>query len=235
MPEGQIIVTGASRGIGAAVAEALDARGYTVAALSRSGETKHGYGLSCDMEDEAAVAAAIRTVADKGPVVGLVNNAGVHRAEASASLSAASFEATMRLNATAVLVACRETHPHLVAAGGGLIVNIGSFFDKMGVAENVAYCASKAAVGAITRCLAVEWAKDGIGVLDVAPGYIETDLNRDFLAREKVKSWMARRIPAGAPAQPSEVARLVAVLFAERIGFLTGETIYIDGGQGINH
>jgi NAD(P)-dependent dehydrogenase (short-subunit alcohol dehydrogenase family) len=181
------------------------------------------------------VTAAFRIVAEKGPIVGLVNNAGVHKAEASATLSASRFEATMRLNATAVLVACREAYPHLVASGGGLIVNLGSFFDKMGVAENVAYCASKAAVGAITRCLAVEWAKDGIAVLDVAPGYIETDLNRDFLAREKVKAWMARRIPVGAPAQPSEVARLIAVLFVERIGFLTGETIYIDGGQGMNH
>lgn len=235
MAEGQIIVTGASRGIGASVAEALALRGYTVAALSRSGETAHGYGLSCDMEDEAAVAAAIRKVSERGPIVGLVNNAGIHKAEASAQLSAASFEATMRLNTTAVLVACRETYPHLVASGGGLIVNVGSFFDRMGVAQNAAYCASKAAVGAITRCLAVEWAPDGIAVLDVAPGYVETDLNREFLAKDKVKSWMARRIPTGAPTQPGEVARLIAVLFAERIGFLTGETIYIDGGQGINH
>jgi len=235
MPEGQIIVTGASRGIGAAITAELAARGYTVAALSRSGETAHGYGLVCDMSDEAAVANAIRRVAEKGPIVGLVNNAGAQRGEPSATLSAAEFEATMRLNATAVLVASREAYPHLKAAGGGLIVNIGSFFDKLGVSRNLAYCASKAAVGAITRCLAVEWARDNISVLDIAPGYIETDLNRDFLASDKVKAWLGRRAPVGRPGQPDEVARLVGVLFAERIGFLTGETIYIDGGQGMHH
>jgi NAD(P)-dependent dehydrogenase (short-subunit alcohol dehydrogenase family) len=141
----------------------------------------------------------------------------------------------MRLNTTAVFVACREVYPHLKAAEEGLIVNIGSFFDKMGVPDNVAYCASKAAVGAITRSLAAEWAKDGIRVLDVAPGYIETDLNRDYLAKEKVRAWLARRIPVGRPGRPEEVARLVGLLFAEKIGFLTGETIYLDGAQAINH
>lgn len=235
MSEGQIIVTGASRGIGAAITAELAGRGYTVAALSRSGEAAHGYGLICDVTDEAAVAAAIKTVAERGPIIGLVNNAGAQRAEPSAALSATEFEATMRLNATSVLVTCREVYPHLKAAGGGLIVNIGSFFDKLGVSRNLAYCASKAAIGAITRCLAVEWARDNVSVLDIAPGYIETDLNREFLASEKVRSLLERRIPVGRPGQPSEVARLVGVLFAERIGFFTGETIYIDGGQGMNH
>lgn len=235
MPEGQIIVTGASRGIGAAITAELAGRGYMVAALSRSGETAHGYGLVCDVTDEAALAGAIKTVAERGPIIGLVNNAGAQRAGPSATLSAADFEATMRLNATSVLVASREVYPHLKAAGGGLIVNMGSFFEKLGVSRNLAYCASKAAIGAITRCLAVEWARDNISVLDIAPGYIETDLNREFLAREKVRSLLERRIPVGRPGQPSEVARLVGMLFAERIGFLTGETIYIDGGQGMNH
>jgi NAD(P)-dependent dehydrogenase (short-subunit alcohol dehydrogenase family) len=104
----------------------------------------------------------------------------------------------------------------------------------LAVAENLAYCASKAAVGAITRCLAAEWAKDGIRVLDVAPGYIETELNREFLANPKVQGWLAQRVPVGRPGAATEVGRLVGALYAERIGFLTGETIYIDGGQGAN-
>lgn len=235
MSKGQVIVTGASRGIGAAIATELDRRDFTVAALSRSGDAHVGYGVVCDVSDEASIGRAIAQIAAKGPVAGLVNNAGAHEARASAELSTAEFETTMRLNTTAVMVACREVYPHLKAAGEGLIVNIGSFFDRMGVPENVAYCASKAAVGAITRCLAAEWARDGIRVLDVAPGYIETDLNRDFLARDKVKAWIGKRIPVGRPGQPDEIARLVGVLFAERIGFLTGETIYVDGGQGNNH
>ncbi|HEV7417305.1 MAG TPA: SDR family oxidoreductase, partial [Tianweitania sediminis] len=140
----------------------------------------------------------------------------------------------MALNATAVMVAAREVYPHL-KAHGGMIINIGSFFDKLGVPDNLAYCASKAAVAAMTRCMAVEWADDGISVVNIAPGYIETDLNRDFLAREKVRRWMETRIPVKRPGSSEEVARLVGAVFAERIGFLTGETIYIDGGQGMNH
>jgi NAD(P)-dependent dehydrogenase (short-subunit alcohol dehydrogenase family) len=234
MSKGQVIVTGASRGIGEAIAIELDRRGFEVAALSRSGKSPVGHGMVCDMTDESSIARAIASVAQRGTIVGLVNNAGTHEARASAELSLSEFEAAMRLNASAVLVASREVYPHLRKSADGLIVNIGSFFDRLAVAENLAYCASKAAVGAITRCLASEWAKDGIRVLDVAPGYIETDLNREFLSNEKVRSWLKRRVPVGRPGSAGEVARLVGALFSERIGFLTGETIYVDGGQGAN-
>lgn len=235
MPEGQIIVTGGNRGIGRAIAERLARDGWEIAVLSRSGDRSIGYGVACDVTDEDAVVRAVRQVAARGPIVGLVNNAGLQRAAPSDRLGAADFEAIMRTNATSVVVVSREAHPHLKAAGGGLIVNIGSFFDKLGVPENVAYCASKAAVAAITRCHAVEWARDGISVVDVAPGYVETDLNRGFLANEKVKAWMSKRVPVGRPGRPEEVADLVALLFTARNGYLTGETIYLDGGQGMNH
>lgn len=229
-----MIVTGASRGIGEAIAVELDRRGFEVTGLSRSGTSAVGRGIICDMTSEESIAKAIAAIADRGPIVGLVNNAGAHEARPSAALSMSDFEASMRLNASSVLVASREAYPYLRKSGEGLIVNIGSFFDRLAVAENLAYCASKAAVGAITRCLASEWAKDGIRVLDVAPGYIETELNRDFLAAEKTRSWIKRRVPVGRPGNVAEVARLVGALFSERIGFLTGETIYVDGGQGAN-
>ncbi len=235
MREGQIIVTGASRGIGRSIALELDRRGFAVAGLSRSGATAAGTGYACDMTSESAISGAIAKIALQGPVIGLVNNAGAHEAKRTVELSLSDFEATMRLNASAVMVACRESYPHLKLAGDSLIVNIGSFFDKLAVIDNLAYCASKAAVGAITRCLAAEWARDGIRVLDVAPGYIETDLNRDFLASDKVRAWLKRRVPVGRAGSPDEVARLVGALYAENIAFLTGETIYIDGCQGANH
>jgi NAD(P)-dependent dehydrogenase (short-subunit alcohol dehydrogenase family) len=102
------------------------------------------------------------------------------------------------------------------------------------VKRNVAYCASKAAVGAITRCLAVEWANRGIRVLDVAPGYIVTDLNREFMTRGPLAEFLRKRIPSGATGSTSDVAKLVAAIFSEDIPFLSGETIYIDGAQGVN-
>jgi NAD(P)-dependent dehydrogenase (short-subunit alcohol dehydrogenase family) len=235
MNDGWIVVTGASRGIGAAIAAELTRRGARVAALSRSGDALAGKGFRCDVSDDDALAKTFATISADGPIVGLVNNAGQHSHTHSASLSTASFEETLRLNTTSVFVASRTAYPYLVASGGGLIVNIGSLFDKLGVVDNVAYCASKAAVGAISRCLAVEWAKDGIGVVNVAPGYVETDLNRDFLNHEKTRSWLTKRIPMARPGSVDEISRFVAMLFVERISFLTGETIYIDGGQGINH
>jgi NAD(P)-dependent dehydrogenase (short-subunit alcohol dehydrogenase family) len=234
MSKGQIIVTGASRGIGEAIAIELERRGFAVAGFSRGGASAAGTGYACDMTDERAIADAIAKVAANGPIVGLVNNAGAHEGRRSADLSLAEFEATMRLNVSAVMLACREAYPHLKTTGAALIVNIGSFFDKLAVMENLAYCASKAAVGAITRCLATEWARDGIRVLDVAPGYIETDLNREFLGSEKIQAWLKRRVPAGRAGSAQEVARLVGALYSENIAFLTGETIYIDGGQGAN-
>ncbi len=234
MPEGQIIVTGASKGIGLAIARELSRRGYDVASLSRSGDGGVGEPYACDMTDEAAVKRVFAEIAGRGAIAGLVNNAGVHIAGAAATLTVRDYDRTMALNATAVMVAAREVYPYL-RDEGGTIVNIGSFFDKMGVRDNLAYCASKAAVGAMTRCLAVEWAQDRIRVVNVAPGYIETDLNKDYLAREKVRTWMTSRIPVGAPGQAPDVARLVATIFVEKIDYLTGETIYLDGGQGMNH
>lgn len=233
--EGIVIVTGASRGIGAAIAVELHARGFRVAGLSRGGTTAAGAGHACDVTDEAALQETIARIAAAGPIIGLVNNAGMHSAVRSTELSLAAFEAALRINAGAVLVACREVQPHLVAAGGGLIVNIGSFFDRMGVSRSLAYAAAKAAVGAITRCLAVEWARCGIRVLDVAPGYIATDLNREALEDSRMQDYIRRRVPVRRTGTPEEVARLVAMLFEADIGFLTGETIYLDGGHGIAH
>ncbi|UCD69030.1 MAG: SDR family oxidoreductase [Betaproteobacteria bacterium] len=229
------VVTGASKGIGAAIARELAARGLSVVCLSRTGGTPAGQGVVCDMADEQQVKETFGLIAKVGPIAGLVNNAGLQRTTASAKLETGEYERVMHLNATSLMVACREAYPYLKAYGAGRIVNIGSFFDKLGVSGNLAYCASKAAVGAITRCLAVEWAVDGILVNNVAPGYIETDLNRDFVNRDKVKSWLGGRIPVGRIGQPNEVAQVVAALMTGSMTFLNGETIYVDGGHGINH
>jgi len=244
--KGTVAVTGANRGIGAAIALALGREGYGVACLTRSGGVPDAGAdaallarllpIRCDVLDEGAVAAALaRAAQGAGGLVGLVNNAGLHTDAKSAELTTADYERVMAINATAVFTAARAAYPHLVRAGGGLIVNIGSFFDKMGVKRNLAYCASKAAVGAITRCLAVEWAEQNIRVVDVAPGYIVTDLNREMMAAGPLRVYLDKRIPRGEPGSADEVARLVAALYREDLRFLSGETIYIDGAQSIAH
>jgi len=238
-PAGAIAVTGAARGIGAAIARELARRGFTVGCLTRGARLPDGaeasarmIAVDCDVSDDVSIARALDELAARaGGLRGLVNNAGIHKEGPSDAIAMADYDALMAINARAVFVGCRAAFAHL-RAGGGTIVNIGSFFDKLGVPGNVAYCASKAAVGAITRCLAAEWGKHGIIVLDVAPGYVETDLNRDFMRSDKIQSWLRKRVPLGRAGTLDEVARLVGTLYQEPIAYLTGETIYIDGGHG---
>jgi len=243
---GAIAVTGASRGIGAAIALELARRGYTVGCLTRNGigiesasvdDALAGRTLNfaCDVTDEASLRDAFAALARQaGGIDGLVNNAGVFLEGKSAELATEVYERVMDTNARSVFVACREVYPYLEGRGG-TIVNIGSFFDKLGVKRSLAYCASKAAVGAITRCLAVEWAAKKIRVLDVAPGYITTELNAAAMREGKLKAFLEARVPTGGPGSTQDVARTVAAIFDEDVPFLTGATIYLDGGQGMAH
>jgi len=243
-----IVVTGASRGIGAAVALALAQQGHHVACLSRSGSlpaianvsaeiTGRWMGFKADVTQVQSLRDVFVQLAnDEWSVSGLVNNAGVHTDAASSEMSMEDWHQVMDTNATAVVSACQAAYSHLVAAGGGVIVNIGSFFDKIGVKRNMAYCASKAAVGAITRVLAVEWASKGIRVVDVAPGYIQTDLNADAMASgSPLRQYLDKRIPGREPGTAADVGALVAAMFTPAGKFLSGETIYVDGGQSIAH
>jgi NAD(P)-dependent dehydrogenase (short-subunit alcohol dehydrogenase family) len=242
---GIIVVTGTSRGIGAGIAAALARHGFRVGCLSRKGELPAGLDAAeaarciaavCDVTEKDSLRAAMDKIAAAGPIIGLVNNAGVYLYGPSESFSLDDYQKIMQTNVTSVFMACQETYPYLKQAGGGLIVNIGSFFDKLGVKRNLAYCASKAAVGAMTRCLAVEWADKGIRVVDVAPGYIVTDFNRDAMeVGRPLRAYLDKRIPVGRPGTVADVAGLVAALYVHDFPFLSGETIYIDGAQGIAH
>lgn len=242
-----IYVTGASRGIGAAIALELAMLGFEVGCLSRSGKlpqvegatdaaAAHWHPVACDVTDSDALCEVMDGLKRKLgiPVAGLVNNAGLHTEAPTVELSMNDFRTLMEVNAVSVLQACQVVHPHLKESGGGLIVNIGSFYDKLGVKRNVSYCASKAAVGAITRCLAVEWAGDGIRVIDVAPGYILTDLNREAMEAGPLRAYLEKRIPGKNPGRARDVAVMVSMLFQKGAGFLSGETIYIDGAQSIS-
>jgi NAD(P)-dependent dehydrogenase (short-subunit alcohol dehydrogenase family) len=236
---GVIAVTGGGRGIGGAIVAALARRGHTVGRLTRAGSGPPVEGrvidLKADVTDEASLGVALAAlVRQAGRLTGLVNNAGIHLDMASAEMPTGELNRILQVNASAVFAGSREAYPHLKAAGGGTIVNLGSFFDRMGVKRHLAYCASKAAVGAITRCLAVEWAKDKINVVNVAPGYVATDFNAQQMAGP-LGAYLARRVPTGGPGSAEEVARFIALLFDAPLPNLTGETIYMDGAQGVAH
>lgn len=240
-----VAVTGASRGIGAAIALELARRGFTVACLTRSGappiagQAERGVrtrlvGVACDLTDEKSLRAAFGMLARRGyRLRHLVCNAGIHMTGSSAQFDTARAEALLRTNVLGTFATCREAFPHL--RRGSTIVTVGSFFERIGAPGNAIYSASKAAVGAIARVLAVEWARRGIAVVNVAPGYVETDLNRAYLAREEVKAFFARRAPMGRAAQPAEIACIVAALLAEDLRVMTGSTVTLDGGFAVSH
>jgi NAD(P)-dependent dehydrogenase (short-subunit alcohol dehydrogenase family) len=232
-----ILVTGASSGIGAAAAADLARRGFTVGCLSRRGTTPAGSGtvaLRGDVSDGHAVSAALKELmlhADS--FVGVVNAAGLHAEADSLTMPLGQARELMETNFLGTWNVCREAHGLLVSFGGGAIVNIGSFYDRLGVPRNTAYCATKAAIGSLTRCLAVEWARDRIRVVNVAPGYVETELNEAFFADDRVRGAIERRIPIRRVGRPEEIGRTIGAIFDENVAFLTGATIYVDGGHGI--
>ncbi len=239
-------VTGASRGIGAAVAIELARRGFIVACLNRSGLATECpddvddeirarlVGIQCDVTDETSVRDAMgQADALGGGLFGIVNNAGIASGGGSDVYPLADFETVLQTNVVGVFSVCQACYPFLAANKGGIIINIGSFWDRIGGKGYVAYCASKAAVGAVSRALAVEWAKHNIRVLDVAPGYVRTEMTADFLDQQVMKDHLKGRIPRGYPGEPNDIARFVASTFVEDNAYLTGSTIYIDGAQGI--
>ena len=231
-------MTGTSSGLGSAIAQELANRGFTVGCLSRRGgipSSQKGsiVPYSGDVQDKDVVAAALSDFAGRaGGICGLVNNAGRHEALKSSEMTADQLRAIMELNFIAVFECCRMAYPYLQKSKG-LIVNMGSLFDKLGVPGSLAYSASKSAVASLTRTLAVEWAKDEISVVALAPGYVRTGLNEDAFSDPTLVARIEGRIPLRRMGAIAEVARFTASLFVERIGFLTGETIYIDGGHGI--
>ncbi|HEX3246678.1 MAG TPA: SDR family oxidoreductase [Chloroflexota bacterium] len=234
-----IIVTGASSGIGAATARALAERNYVIGCLSRRGTIPkaangqlHGY--ECDVTDQQQVRETVQAFgAQVERIVGLVNCAGIHEETPSLQLSLDSLRKLLEVNFISAFAVAQQVYP-LMKDHGGLIVNIGSFYDHLGVRSNLAYAASKAAVASMTRTLAIEWARDNIQLINVAPGYILTDLNREWFSDSKNYEAVIRRIPARQLGQPEDVGRLITSLFESRSPFLTGTTIYMDGGQGIS-
>ena len=240
------LVTGASRGIGRAVAAALAAAGAAVACCARTidqveavaAEIRaaggHAEALRLDVtrrdEIDAAVSAAGRAL---GPVDVLVNNAGVILEKKSVDVSDEEWDTVLATNLTSMFRLARAVAPGMIARGGGKIINIGSMYGRIGVARYAAYCASKGAVEALTRSLAVEWARHRIQVNCLAPGYVDTEISREAMADEKTRSLFLSKVPARRIGSPEEVGPLAVYLASAASDFMTGQTVRLDGGQTI--
>jgi NAD(P)-dependent dehydrogenase (short-subunit alcohol dehydrogenase family) len=240
------VVTGASRGIGRAVALALGAAGAAVACCARSAEqveataaevSGHGgraRGFRLDVTRRNEIDAVVADIgAALGPIDILVNNAGITLDKRSVEVTDEEWDDVLATNLTSTFTLARAVAPGMMEQRRGKIINIGSMYGKIGVPRYAAYCASKAAVEALTRSLAVEWARYGIQVNCLAPGYINTDIPREAMADEKLRTLFLSRIPARRIGEPEEVATLAVYLASAASDFMTGQTVYLDGGQTI--
>lgn len=239
------LVTGASRGIGAATAGTLAARGAAVALVGRSADALDEVAarvraaggvavpLVADLADPDAVATLVpRVVAELGGLDILVNNAGLlPPATRSERLSRADWDAVLALNLTAPWALASQAHPVLAERGGGVIVNVTStaaYYPSIGLAH---YCSSKAALEMTTKVLALEWARDGIRVVGIAPGRVDTDLVRPIVAYDEKRG--ARPNPLNRLGRPEEIAAAIAFVSSDDGGYLTGTTVVLDGGEVI--
>jgi gluconate 5-dehydrogenase len=240
------LVTGASRGIGRAIALALGAAGADVACCARSKERveetageirrrgSRADGFRLDVTRGAEVEPAVREVeAALGPVAILVNNAGVTLEKKSVEVTDEEWELVLATNLTSMFRLARTVAPGMMERGLGKIINIGSMYGALGVPRYAAYCASKAAVEALTRSLGAEWARHGIQVNCLAPGYMNTDIPRAALADEKKRALFLSKVPARRIGEPDEVGPLAVYLASAASDFMTGQTVYLDGGQTI--
>ena len=242
MKQHTALITGASRGIGAAIAEKFAAEGWNLALTcihskekleTLADKLRTSFGVTCltfagDMGNEADVQNCFEQIAKRfGGVDALINNAGISRVGLFSDLSLDVWEHIMRTNSTSVFLCTRQALPHMLKQKSGSIINISSVWGCVGASCETAYSASKGAVNALTMALAKELAPSHIAVNAIACGVIDTDMNACFTEEER--SDLAEEIPAGRFGQPEEVAEL-AFSLACQTPYLTGQIIRLDGG-----
>jgi 2-deoxy-D-gluconate 3-dehydrogenase len=223
------IVTGGRRGIGLAISKALIEDYYRVVVVAQS---KDKPAIDCDYiqadlryEDEAQE--VIKMVLDNYERLDvLVNNAGYQKLSPALEMTRGNWLDTMAINLTSPWLLSQYAASHMKDNGGGKIINIASVNAFRATRNNVAYCASKAALVAMTGALACEWAKYGINVNAIAPGFIETDMTVETVKRTE----LLERIPAGYFGKPEDIVGAVRFLLSPGADYVHGSTIVVDGG-----
>ncbi len=239
------LVTGAARGIGAAIAELLAAAGaeIVVADLDHAAsEAKakaivaRGFkarGLALDVTDEASVKAGFARVHDElGRLDVLVNNAGIAIRRPTVELSRADWDKVVAVNLTGVFLCAQAAASLMIAAGGGRIVNLASIMGLSGggLYPNISYQSTKGAVVNLTRALAVEWSKQGIRVNAVAPTWVKTELTKPLFDSPELYARLQAVTPLGSFPGPDDVASAVLFLASHASSFVTGHVLAVDSG-----
>ena len=236
------LVTGASRGIGRAVAAVLAREGWAVCvnylerrdaaeSLVRElrAQGRAAMAFQADIADRESADACVRAASEElGPVELLVNNAGISRQGLFQDLDDAAWDRLLAVNLTGPRNAVLAVLPHMLSEKRGCVVNISSMWGLRGASCEAAYAATKAGVIGLTRSLALELAPSGIRVNCVAPGCVETDMVR--VLGEDTRRMLAEETPRGRLGRPEDVAEAVAFLASEKAAFITGQVLAADGG-----
>ena len=233
------LVTGASRGIGRAIAEKLVACGATVigtATTEKGAEAisqyldKNGKGLALNVTDEASIESIISTVkAEFGDIDILVNNAGITRDNLLMRMKEDEWQDILDTNLTSVFRLSKALMRTMMKKRYGRIITIGSVVGTMGNAGQANYAAAKAGLIGFSKSLAREVASRGITVNVVAPGFIETDMTAALTDEQKALT--LAQVPVGRLGQPTEIANAVAFLASDEASYITGETLHVNGGM----
>lgn len=238
-----VVVTGATRGIGAAIARRFAEPGTTLV-LGQRGDGEallpelHAAGaaaqsLQLDVTRPESVDAFVaRTLAEHGAIDVLVNNAGDVLRQSVLDTTLADWDAVFDLNVKGVMLMSRAVGRGMIERGHGVIVNISSIAGTFANTERAAYCSSKAAVNLFTKVLALEWAPHGVRAVALAPGFIETESNGFELDVTGIRAEFERRIPLGL-GTPEHVAGLAYLVASDDAAYLTGEVVALDGGWTI--
>lgn len=232
------VVTGGTQGLGRAIAEALTAAGATVAVLDVSGAAAAAaeigagaIGLTADVTDAEAVGAAFADVADRlGGFDFLINNAGVRAMAPFVEHPLEVWRRTIDVNLTGSFICAQAAARLMLARDGGSIVNLASIAGRLALKNRVAYDASKGGVISLTQAIAAELSGSGVRCNAIAPGIIETPLSADYFRDDAMTSVILANTPAGRWGQPSEIAGPAVFLCSDAASFVTGETLFVDGG-----
>lgn len=236
------LVTGASRGIGRAIATRLGTQGMTVVGTATSDKGAEaissyfaqagikGEGMKLDVADSDSVNAVVEAIAEKyAPVTILVNNAGITRDNLLMRMKPEEWDAVINTNLSSLYRVCKACVRGMMKARAGRIVNIASVVGSSGNAGQTNYSAAKAGMLGFTRSLAQEIGSRGITVNAVAPGFIDTDMTRDL--PEKQRKALLSAIPLGRLGSAQEIAAAVAFLVSEDAAYITGTTLHVNGGM----